>query len=43
MNMAPPRSAFGASPSRGRHQWPGKAGSTVAWVWVVALMEKLHG
>ena len=26
-NMAHPRSA---SPSRGRHQWPGKAGSTVA-------------
>jgi uncharacterized protein (DUF2147 family) len=28
--MAHPRSAFGASPSRGRHRWPGKAGSTVA-------------
>jgi hypothetical protein len=28
--MAPPRSAFGASPSRGRHQRPGKAGSAVA-------------
>jgi len=27
---APPRSAFGASPSRGRHQRPGKAGSAVA-------------
>ena len=26
--MAPPRSASGASPSRGRTQWPGKAGST---------------
>jgi hypothetical protein len=26
---APPRSAFGASPSRGRHQRPGKAGSAV--------------
>ncbi len=31
--MAPPRSAFGASPSRGRHPWPGEAGSTVARVW----------
>ncbi|CAA9429423.1 MAG: FIG002343: hypothetical protein [uncultured Ramlibacter sp.] len=31
--MTPPRSAFGASPSRGRHQWPGKAGSTVARDW----------
>jgi aspartyl protease family protein len=28
--MAPPRSACGASPSRGRHQRPGKAGSAVA-------------
>jgi hypothetical protein len=28
--MAPPRRAFGASPSRGRHQRPGKAGSAVA-------------
>jgi hypothetical protein len=28
--MAHPRSAFGASPSRGRHQRPGKAGSAVA-------------
>ncbi|WP_427911570.1 DUF58 domain-containing protein [Ramlibacter sp. MMS24-I3-19] len=28
--MALPRSTFGASPSRGRHQWPGEAGSTVA-------------
>jgi hypothetical protein len=30
MNMAHPRSACGASPSRGRHQRPGKAGSAVA-------------
>ncbi|WP_233259612.1 M20 family peptidase [Ramlibacter sp. WS9] len=29
-NLNHPRSAFGASPSRGRHQWPGEAGSTVA-------------
>jgi maltose/maltodextrin transport system permease protein len=42
--MNHPRSAFGASPSRGRHQWTGKAGSTVsAWLqWplvaVVALV-----
>jgi biopolymer transport protein ExbB len=28
--LAPPRSAFGASPSRGRHQQPGEAGSAVA-------------
>lgn len=26
----PPRSALGASPPGGRHQWPGKAGFTVA-------------
>jgi uncharacterized protein (DUF58 family) len=31
--MAPPRSAFGASPSRGRHRRPGQAGSAVARVW----------
>lgn len=31
--MAPPRSAFGAPPSRGRHLWPGEAGSTVARAW----------
>jgi DNA-binding MarR family transcriptional regulator len=30
--MAPPRSAFGAPPSRGRHQRPGEAGSAVARV-----------
>jgi len=37
MTLAPARSAFGdapsgfaLSPSRERHQWPGKAGSTVA-------------
>jgi hypothetical protein len=30
MNVAPPRGTFGASPSRGRHQRPGKAGSAVA-------------
>jgi hypothetical protein len=28
--MAHPRNAFGVSPSRGRHQRPGKAGSAVA-------------
>jgi hypothetical protein len=28
--MAHPRSACGASPSRGRHQRPGEAGSAVA-------------
>jgi hypothetical protein len=27
---APPRSALGASPSRERHQRPGKAGSALA-------------
>ena len=31
--MIPPRSASGASPSRGRTQWPGKAGSTAALTW----------
>ena len=30
MKLIPPRSARGASPSRGRHQRPGKAGSAVA-------------
>jgi hypothetical protein len=38
MILAHPRSAFGASPSRGRHQRPGKAGSAVALV-----MEKQIG
>jgi hypothetical protein len=33
MNSAHPRSAFGASPSRGRHQRPGEAGSAVAPEW----------
>jgi hypothetical protein len=28
--MTHPRSAFGASPSRGRHPRPGKAGSALA-------------
>ncbi|MBA3773151.1 MAG: DUF58 domain-containing protein [Ramlibacter sp.] len=31
--MAPPRSAYGASPPRARHQWPGETGSTVARAW----------
>ena len=31
--MAPPRSAVGASPSRGRTRWPGEASSTVAHTW----------
>jgi len=30
MKKIPHRSAFGASPSRGRHLQPGKAGSAVA-------------
>lgn len=33
--MIPPRSACGASPSRGRTQWPGKAGSTDALAWAL--------
>ena len=36
--MTPPRSAFGASPSRGRHQRPGKAGSAVAREWIVGVL-----
>ena len=28
--MTHPRCAFGASPFRGRYQWPGEAGSTVS-------------
>jgi len=35
---AHPRSAFGASPSRGRHQRPGKAGSAVARAFFVAAL-----
>ena len=31
--MNAPRSTYGASPPGGRHQWPGKAGSTVAREW----------
>ena len=38
--MMPPQSASGASPSRGRPQWPGKAGSTGAHTWdPVALVQ----
>jgi hypothetical protein len=29
MYLTHPRNAFGVSPSRGRHQWPGEAGSTM--------------
>jgi len=36
--MAHPRSACGASPSRGRHLRPGKAGSTVARDSVVGFL-----
>ena len=35
--MKHPLSAFGASPSRGRHQRPGKAGSAVALVLALVL------
>ena len=34
--MTPSRSACGASPPGGRHQWPGEASSTVS-AWVLAL------
>jgi len=38
--MTPPRSASGASPSRGRPQWPGEAGSTGVLAWnPVALVQ----
>ncbi len=30
MNAPTPEAAKAASPSRRRHQWPGKAGSTVS-------------
>jgi len=30
MSWTTPEAPFGASPSRGRHPWPGKASSTVA-------------
>jgi len=34
--MAPPRSAFGASPPGGRRRWTGKAGSmAAAWLGTV--------
>jgi formate dehydrogenase subunit gamma len=36
--MTPPRSACGASPSRGRHQRPGKAGSAVAPTRTLAVL-----
>jgi uncharacterized protein (DUF58 family) len=36
--MTRPRSASGASPSRGRHPGPGEAGSTVAHVWNPVVM-----
>jgi cytochrome c-type protein NapB len=39
--MTPPRSACGASPSRGRHQRPGKAGSAVALEWMRRLVALL--
>ena len=35
---AHPRSAFGASPSRGRHQRPGKAGSAVARALAICVL-----
>ena len=38
--MPLPRSAFGASPSRGRHQRPGEAGSTVAREWNPVAMAR---
>jgi aspartyl protease family protein len=44
--MAPPRSACGASPSRGRHQRPGKAGSAVApaqAAWARSLLTVIVG
>jgi len=36
--MVPPRDAFGASPPRGRTQWPGKAGSTGALGWALGAL-----
>ena len=47
MRMAHPRSAFGASPSRGRPQRPGKAGSAAALedarqVAIVHSVRELH-
>jgi|APLak6261670569_1056079.scaffolds.fasta_scaffold03020_2 uncharacterized protein (DUF2147 family) len=36
--MTPPRSAFGASPSRGRTRWTGKAGSTGALAWGLGML-----
>jgi len=38
-----PRSAFGASPSRGRHQRPGKAGSAMAPVLALLLLAFSEG
>jgi uncharacterized protein (DUF2147 family) len=37
MNMTLPRSAFGATPSSGRHGWPGQAGSAVARALLLSL------
>jgi uncharacterized protein (DUF2147 family) len=36
--MIPPRSACCASPSRGRTQWPGKAGSPGALAWGLGVL-----
>ena len=41
MNITHPRSACGAPPSTGRHQWPGKARSTVARGRTVAIYVSL--
>jgi hypothetical protein len=41
MWMTPPRSAYGASPSRARHQRPGKAGSAVALASALRLFTSL--
>ena len=38
MEQALPCAAFGVSPSRGRHQQPGKAGSAVASAGPAALV-----
>jgi hypothetical protein len=37
MTRLPPAAPVGATPSRGRHQWPGTAGSTVVLTCVAAI------
>jgi len=43
MNSSPPKRPTAASPSRGRHQRPGKAGSAVAAEWALNARVVVQG